>query len=57
MKAIHSRIKVTYNFENKVNQKVNLGRRPSLPGFRYLKGLLFKKLLPELKKKKKNVNW
>ena len=29
MKAIHWRIKVTYNFEKKVNQKVILGRRPT----------------------------
>ena len=29
MKATHRRIKVTYNFEKKINQKVNLGRRPT----------------------------
>ena len=30
MKAIQWRMKVTYNFEKKVNQKVNLGWRPAL---------------------------
>ena len=28
MKTVHWRIKVTYNFEKRVNQKVNLGRCP-----------------------------
>ena len=51
MKAIHWRIKVTYNFEKKVNPKVNLGRRPTpacppaacLPGHCFFKGWILKK--------------
>ena len=33
MKAIRRRIKITYNFEKKVNQKVNLGRRPTADAY------------------------
>ena len=45
IKATHRKIKVTYSFERKVNQKVNLGRRPTPtrpPGHRYFKGWIFK---------------
>ena len=45
MKAIHWRIKVTYNFEKKVNQKVNLGQRqmPARPDIAISKDGLFEK--------------
>ena len=60
MKAIHLRIKVTYNFKKKINQKVNLGRHPTpahltsaCPDIAILKDGFEKK--KKKKKKKKNV--
>ena len=51
MKAIHWRIKVSYNFEKKVNQNVNLGRCPMAgPDIAILKDGFFKNL-------SKNENW
>ena len=58
MKAIHWKIKITYNFEKKVNQKVNLGRRPTpaRPDIAILKDDLKKKKNKKKKKKKNSPN-
>ena len=59
MKAIHWRIKVTYNFK-KNNQKVNLGQhplacKPASPDIAILKDRFLKKKKKRQKKKKKKI--